>query len=92
MQEELWSLLVHLNKSVKMKEVILPEGLISIGNNAFLGCKTLEKINFPDSLKYIGDKSFYECTSFQMPKTSFNLPPGKPPRWQRSISLTMPSI
>lgn len=42
-----------------IKEVILPEGVKIIGNEAFRYSE-LEKINFPSSLTSIGNASFYE--------------------------------
>lgn len=43
-----------------LKNVKSPEGLMSIGTSAFEG-STVETINFPGSLRAIGEKAFYEC-------------------------------
>ncbi len=40
-------------------KVILPEGIKSIGDGAFFFATNLKEINFPESLTYIGEHSFY---------------------------------
>lgn len=45
-------------KNLKVKELVLPEGLQSIGSQAFMGCDELEKINLPSTLKYLGGAAF----------------------------------
>ncbi|GAB6392853.1 MAG: leucine-rich repeat protein [Treponematales bacterium] len=42
-----------------LKEVTLPEGLINIGSYAFYGCASLRSVNFPSTLKKIGDSVFW---------------------------------
>lgn len=54
----------------KCREVILPEGLISIGESAFCFSENLEKINFPSGLTSIGGSAFSNCTKIE----SVNLP------------------
>ncbi|MDO4381001.1 MAG: leucine-rich repeat domain-containing protein [Clostridia bacterium] len=39
-------------------EIIIPYGVISIGNFCFLGCSSLQKIKLPETLKVIGDSAF----------------------------------
>lgn len=46
---------IHLSK------IILPEGLIEIGDAAFYYAMRLENVNLPESLRRIGDSSFYGC-------------------------------
>ena len=38
----------------RLKEIALPEGLESIGYNAFDGCGALERIDIPASVTYVG--------------------------------------
>ena len=47
-------------------EVTLPEGLIKIGKRAFADCESLEKINFPSTLRIISDEAFSGCTSLDV--------------------------
>lgn len=47
-------------------EVTLPEGLIKIGKRAFADCESLEKINFPSTLRIISDDAFSGCTSLDV--------------------------
>ena len=42
-------------------KVVLPEGLESIGSEAFAYCTTLESITLPESLKSIFGNAFYNC-------------------------------
>ena len=55
-----------------LEEVILSEGLESIGKGAFWHCGKLENINLPSTLKIVGDSAFEECGSL----TSVVLPEG----------------
>lgn len=43
--------------------VILPEGLTSIGDNAFKGFRELKKVALPSDVQYIGKEAFYWCES-----------------------------
>ena len=47
-------------RSIKLKQLILPEHLYSIGKNAFSAC-TLNSISFPDNLMNIGAGAFASC-------------------------------
>lgn len=42
--------------------LILPNSLISIGKNAFYGCKFAGELKFPINLINISDQAFYNCT------------------------------
>ena len=45
------------------KNVIIPDGVTSIANNAFSGCESLTGISIPDSVISIGENAFNGCTS-----------------------------
>jgi len=45
----------------KVKEVILPEGVIEISDMGFYYCDSLETITLPSSLEKIGRSAFYNC-------------------------------
>jgi len=49
----------------KIKNVILPEGIIYIDDNAFSGCTGLENISFPKSLACIGSAAFENCVGLK---------------------------
>ncbi len=53
---------VFANNS-SVRKVVLPKTLVSIGSNAFLGCKNLYEIEFEENseLTTIWQKAFYEC-------------------------------
>ena len=44
-----------------MTQVSIPGSVRTIGNEAFMGDKTLERIYIPGSVKTIGSKAFYGC-------------------------------
>ena len=48
-----------------LTEVVIPEGLISIGDVAFAYSGKLSKINIPDSVTLLGSRSFAGCTSLE---------------------------
>ena len=41
--------------------VVIPDGVISIGNYAFWECASLTGITLPDSVEYIGEDAFAGC-------------------------------
>ena len=46
-------------------EVAFPDGVETIGSNAFENCGRLEKVEFPESLKSIESEAFINCTSLK---------------------------
>ena len=46
-----------------MKEIILPNKLETIGNNAFMDCLNVKNITIPNSVTNIGESAFYNCSS-----------------------------
>lgn len=44
-----------------LSEIVLPEGLIGIGEFAFGACQALQKINLPKSITEIGKEAFMYC-------------------------------
>ena len=50
--------------------VIIPEGVTSIGGSAFERCTSLESVTIPEGVRSIGDGAFYECSSL----TSVTIP------------------
>ena len=51
-------------------DIIIPNGVKSIGDNAFSCCKSLTSIEIPDSVKSIGNEAFFGCESL----TSIEIP------------------
>ena len=45
------------------KEIILPDGLETIGKDAFGFCSSLKEVTVPASVTRIDDYAFYSCTS-----------------------------
>ena len=48
---------------VLVKDLIIPDGVTSIGDWAFSGCSNLTSVVIPDSVTSIGDWAFSNCTS-----------------------------
>lgn len=46
-------------------EVVLPDFVERIEDNAFESCITLQKINLPESIKYLGNGVFYCCRNLK---------------------------
>ncbi len=49
------------NDAVNLESIVLPESLIEIENEVFLGCTKLKSIVIPNSVTSIGDSAFYYC-------------------------------
>ena len=49
----------------QLKEVILNEGLESIGKSAFSGCKSLQSITLPSTMVEIGNNAFRNCNELK---------------------------
>ena len=56
----------------QIKTVILQEGITSVGDCAFLGCRNLKAVELPTSITSIGQHAFRNCSSLQ----SITLPEG----------------
>ena len=60
-------------------EIVIPEGVTEISNDAFLGCKLLTSIIIPNGIKYIGDYAFSGCnslTSIVLPESTLEIGTG----------------
>lgn len=47
---------------LRIKSVILPNGLTNIGEKAFYGCQNLKNIVIPDTVTSIGAYAFFQCS------------------------------
>ena len=69
--DESWGSIVnYFVRKSKLKTLVIPDGVTSIGNNAFAGCRLLESIVISDRVTSIGFGAFYGCISL----ASINIP------------------
>lgn len=72
-----WHVEVQLEPSgeyidcIYLRKIILPENVVEIGNRAFAYAINLEYINFPTSLRRIGESAFAECIRFKVDPVVF---------------------
>ena len=45
-----------------IRSITLPETLVTIGNEVFMGCSSLKNIELPRSLKSVGKRAFQNCS------------------------------
>ncbi len=45
-----------------VSSLVLTEGVTSIGDFAFFGCRRLESVSFPETLNFIGTRAFFFCS------------------------------
>ena len=55
---------LYLNNEL-VTDLVIPEGITSIGNYAFAWCSSLESITIPNSVTSIGGSAFYYCSSLE---------------------------
>jgi hypothetical protein len=55
------SILLRYEEEAGITEIVIPEGVTSIGDNAFSECRDLTSINIPESVTSIGDRAFSGC-------------------------------
>ena len=46
-------------------DVVIPEGVTEIGEDAFLGCSSLESVSIPEGVREIGEDAFAFCKSLK---------------------------
>ncbi len=49
----------------QVKDLVIPEGVESIGAYAFYDCSTLTSVTLPSTLRYIGEQAFYGVDAFK---------------------------
>lgn len=64
------NILIKYTEETGVTKVIVPDGIISIGERAFHNCENLTNIIIPDSVASIGCAAFASCISF----TSITIP------------------
>ena len=52
---------LYSDENTEITELVIPEGVTSIGNVAFQNCTGLTSIEIPNSVTSIGESAFYDC-------------------------------
>lgn len=58
-----WSKYAAKTDGVVITSVTLSSGVLSVSDNAFLGCRQLKSVSFPSGIELIGNSAFEDCTS-----------------------------
>ena len=61
---------IYSDENTEITNLIIPEGVTSIGRYAFYNCSDLTSITIPNSVTSIGNSAFYGCSSL----TSLDIP------------------
>ena len=59
----------------EIKDIVIPDGMTSIGNQQFYGCSGLTTVTIPNSVKSIGDFAFNGCSGLTSIISLNNIPP-----------------
>ncbi len=57
-------------KGLSFTKAVIKDGVTTVGNNAFYGCKELTSVDIANSVKSIGEWAFYDCEGL----TSMTIP------------------
>ena len=63
---------LYLNGEI-VTDLIIPQGITKIKDNAFYGAKSIQRVVIPDSVVEIGNSAFAECNSLSNVEISDNL-------------------
>ena len=73
--------------SSNLTSINIPEGITTIGNMAFYGCKKLNNITLPSTITYIGSSGFNETYGVSNLNKVFKIKAKEPPRLYNSSVL-----
>ena len=65
---------LYLNNELVI-DLVIPDGITSIGKDAFRGCSCLESVTIPNSVTSIGSCAFYDCSSLMSVYCKHTTPP-----------------
>lgn len=72
-----------------LTSAILPEGLESIGNNAFVLCESIKEAYIPESVTDVGNNIFGNCSALE--KITVNFAKNNPSGWDREWKEGIPA-
>ena len=54
---------VVIDCNTDVTDVVIPDGVTSIGRHAFADCESLESVTIPDGVTSISNEAFYSCAN-----------------------------
>ena len=56
---------LYSDENTEITELIIPDGVVSIGSSAFYACSSLTSVTIPNSVTSIGSSAFYGCSGLK---------------------------
>ena len=67
---------LYSDSNTEIKNLVIPDGVTSIGDDVFHGCNSLTSVTIPSSVTSIGSSAFYGCnclTSVEIPNSVMSI-------------------
>ena len=65
---------LYSDESTEITDLVIPEGVTSISDEAFVSCSGLTSVNIPNSVVIIEDDAFFQCSNLTSVTVNFTSP------------------